>query len=58
MDVLHKINHKNTSPMDEALLFSRFRDRINTVCLDENKECEVRLYGYFGKSITEDEKVQ
>ena len=44
--------------MDETLLFSYFYDKINTECLSTNKECEVRLYGYFGKSATEDEEVQ
>ena len=46
------------SLLDESLLFSHFHDKISTVCLDKNKECEVRLYGYFGKSATEDEEVQ
>ena len=58
MDDLHKISHKNTSLMDETLLFSYFYDKINIECLSTNKECEVRLYGYFGKSATEDEEVQ
>ena len=44
--------------MDETLLFSYICDKISTECLSTNKECEVRLYGYFGKSATEDEKVQ
>lgn len=50
MDELHKMSKKERPSW--TLLFSYFRAKINTVCLDENKECEVRLYGYFGKSAT------
>lgn len=54
-----KIVHLTDVPKrPKLLLFRRFHDKMSTVCLSTDKECEVRLYGYFGKSITEDEKVQ